>query len=79
MSGRRGIDGRSLLAREHIGGVEVLRRLVWRRGTVDGGAAHGRVRGCGGTDGIGGALADGCSEVSGEVQNELAMDDHVIV
>lgn len=78
LRGRLGGRGRSL-AGVHVG-VEVRRRLVRGRGSCCGGAVHGRVgggrgAGCSSTS----LVVDGCLEVGGQVQDELAVHDHVVV
>jgi hypothetical protein len=70
--------GRSLLSREALG-MEVLGGLVGRRRAVHRGAAHRRVRGSSGTGTGRRALGDGRGEVSGKVQDQLAVHDHVVV
>jgi hypothetical protein len=59
--------------------MEVLGGLVGCRGAVHRGAAHRHVRGSGGTGRVRSALGDGHGEVSGEVQDQLAMHNHVVV
>lgn len=57
--------------------MEVLGRLMWCR-AVHGGTAHRQVGRSGRSGRIGGSLADGRGEVSGEVENKLAVHDHVV-
>lgn len=74
-------DGRSCLAGEYVRRVKALRRLMWRRRAVHRWAAHGSMCRWGRTGSIrvSRSLTDGRSQVSGEVEDELAVDDHVIV
>jgi hypothetical protein len=60
--------------------METMDRLRGCTGTVGRGAAHGWVRGSGGTcPSCCASLSYGFLQVSGEVEDKLAMDDHVVV
>jgi hypothetical protein len=79
MGGRLRCNGGSLLAWECIG-MEAVDRLRRCTSTVGRGAAHRRVRGSGGTGSVCCAsLSYGFLQVSGEVEDKLAVHDHVVV
>jgi hypothetical protein len=59
--------------------MEVRRRLLWGWHSASRRTVYGRVRGCGRSGGVLTALTDGGSEVSREVEDKFAVDDHVIV
>jgi hypothetical protein len=59
--------------------VEVCRRLLRGGHSARDGAVDGGVRGCGRAGGVLAWLADGRSKVSGEVEDELAVNDHVVI
>jgi len=53
--------------------------LLWSWHSASRSPVYGWVRGCGRAGGVLAALADGRGEVSREVENKLAVDDHVVV
>jgi hypothetical protein len=68
-----------LLTGIYIGRVEIRRRLLWCGYSARDGAIYRRMRGCGRSGGILASVTDGRSEVSREVEDQLAVHDHVVV
>ena len=69
----------SLLAGVCVGRMQVRCRLLRGGHNAWDATIYGRMRGCGWTGGVLSSLTDGRREVSGEVKDELAVDDHVVI